>query len=288
MTRLFIRHETRYAYERPVRFGPQRLLIRPRDSHAIRLIDASLELSPPGETRWVYDALGNCLCWFTPQGEARELRIVSRLSIDRYPAPLEIAADDPRSVFPLVYAEADRLVLAPLMAPATEDPEHKLLAWLREHLRAPDEPVLNVLTRINAAINADFRYAGREAEGIQSPAETLASRSGACRDFAWLMVEAIRRLGCAAVFVTGYLYSPNTGWRGAGTTHAWCEVFLPGRGWTEFDPTNGLAESADLIRVGATRTPVEAAPVAGKVIGDPGNTSLTVSVDVQQAEPAAA
>jgi transglutaminase-like putative cysteine protease len=289
MTRLTIRHETRYDYERPVRFGPHRLLIRPRDSHALRLIQASLELSPPGETRWIYDAMGNCVCWFTPLGEARRLSIVSSLTIDRFPSPLApVEADDPKSIFPLDYAEADRLVLAPFMTPATDDPEGVILTWLRSHLRAADERVLDVLTRINTAIHEGFEYGVREQEGTQTPVETLQRRAGTCRDFAWLMVEAIRRLGCAAVFVTGYLYSPRASRRGAGATHAWCEAFLPGLGWIEFDPTNGLVESPDLIRVGATRTPAEAAPVSGKVLGEPANATLTVSVDVSQAGLAAA
>jgi YD repeat-containing protein len=289
MTRLIIRHETRYDYDRPVRFGPHRLLIRPRDSHAMRLEDASLELSPPGETRWMYDAMGNCICWFTPSGEATQLRIVSHLTIDRFPSPLApIAPDDPKSVFPLVYGEVDRSVLSPFMAPATTDPTDAVLNWMRSHLRAPDERVLDVLSRINTAIHEDFEYGVRDQEGTQTPVETLERRAGTCRDFAWLMVEAVRRLGCAAVFVTGYLYSPNAAWRGAGATHAWCEAFLPGLGWIEFDPTNGLVESPDLIRVGATRTPAEAAPVAGNVIGDPGNATMMVSVDVHQAERVAA
>jgi transglutaminase-like putative cysteine protease len=284
MTRLIIRHETRYDYDRPVRFGPHRLLIRPRDSHAMRLEAASLELSPPGETRWVYDAMGNCVCWYTPLSEANQLRIVSHLTIDRFPASLApIVPDDPKSVFPLVYPESDRMVLAPFMTPATDDPTDVVLTWMRSHLRAPDERVLDVLSRINTAIHEDFEYGVREEEGTQTPMQTLERRAGTCRDFAWLMVEAVRRLGCAAVFVTGYLYSPMATRRGAGATHAWCEAFLPGLGWIEFDPTNGLVESPDLIRVGATRTPAEAAPVAGNVIGDPWNARLTVSVDVRQA-----
>jgi transglutaminase-like putative cysteine protease len=289
MSRLIIRHETRYDYDRPVRFGTHRLLIRPRDSHAIRLLDASLELSPPGETRWVYDAMGNCICLFTPKGEARRLSIVSRLIIDRFPSPLApIEPADPKSVLPMVYAEADRQVLTPFMAPATEDPTDRVLTWLRAHLHTPEDPVFDVLSRINRAIHAEFVYGERTAEGVQSPVETLERGSGSCRDFAWLMVEAVRRLGCAAVFVTGYLYSPEARRRGAGATHAWCEVFLPGIGWTEFDPTNNLVESPDLIRVGATRTPAEAAPVAGNVIGEPGNSTLTVDVDVGLAEYEAA
>ena len=100
------------------------------------------------------------------------------------------------------------------------------------------------------------------------------------------MVEALRRLGYAARFVTGYLYSASPSVRGAGATHAWCEVFLPDLGWTEFDPTNGLAESSDLIPVAMTRTPEQAAPVSGTILGDPGNSDLYVGVDVRLAGPA--
>jgi transglutaminase-like putative cysteine protease len=105
------------------------------------------------------------------------------------------------------------------------------------------------------------------------------------------MVEGMRRLGYAALFATGYIYSPGLGGvRGAGATHAWCEVFLPDLGWVEFDPTNGLAESPDLIRVATTRTPSQALPVSGAIIGDPGAARLHVSVDVSllDARPEAA
>jgi YD repeat-containing protein len=286
MARLLIRHETVYDYARPVAFSPHRLLIRPRDSHAMRLIHASLELSPPGETRWVYDAMGNSICWFTPQGEATQLRIVSQLTLDRFPAPLvPIEPDDPRSPLPVVYELNDRLVLAPFMTPAMEDPDGQLLTWLRGHMDHADEPVMAFLTRLNSAIHQEFSYVARYAEGVQSPIET-----GACRDLAWLMVEGLRQLGFAALFVTGYLYSPGAGMRGAGATHAWCQVFLPSLGWLEFDPTNGIVESPDLIQVGATRSPAEAAPVAGSLIGDPGNSTLNVYVDVRtdQEAPVAA
>jgi YD repeat-containing protein len=286
MPRLHIRHETRYVYQWPVAFSPQRLLIRPRDSHAVRLVEASLELSPWGDTRWTYDAMGNCVCWFTPEGEANELVITSRLVIDRFPAPLApIEANDPHSAFPLIYEPHDYQILAPFIAPVTTDEAASFLAWLRSHRGEPDEQVLDFLGRFNRAIRDEFNYTERYEEGVQSPEETLQRRSGSCRDLAWLMVEGLRRLGFAAVFVTGYLYSPGANVRGAGATHAWCETFLPGLGWLEFDPTNGLVESSDLIRIAATRTPAEAAPVAGKVIGDPGNCTLSVSVDVALDEP---
>jgi len=292
MVRLCIRHETLYAYERPVRFATHRLLVRPRDSHATRVVDAHLTLSPPGRTRWLYDALGNSVCEFTPQGEASRLSIVSDLTIERFPASLmraEVA--DPQTVTPIVYAPADRTVLAPFSDPVSEDADGKLLAWLRGQIGSSREPALDFLLRLNRTIHADFEYSARDQGAAQEPSHTVAIGSGTCRDFAWLMVEALRRLGYAARFVTGYLYSAHpAAVRGAGATHAWCEVFLPELGWTEFDPTNSLAESPDLIPVAVTRTPTEAAPVSGAICGDGGQSSLTVHVDVRPAQslPAAA
>jgi YD repeat-containing protein len=297
MARYRIRHETLYSYERPVSFAPHRLLVRPRDSHAIRVVETSLTLSPPGGTRWTYDALGNSVCWFTPKGEARRLSIVSELTIARYPAPLsDPQVADPQTATPIVYEAADRAVLAPFIEPVTEDRDGVLLKWLRGQVGGPQEPALEFLLRLNRTIHDSFDYQARDQGAAQEPSHTVALGAGTCRDFAWLMVEALRRLGYAARFVTGYLHSPALsspalgGVRGAGATHAWCEVFMPDLGWIEFDPTNALAESADLIPVAVSRTPAEAAPVVGSIYGDGGASELSVHVDVRPAEslPAAA
>jgi transglutaminase-like putative cysteine protease len=291
MSRFSIRHETRYDYEHPVRFGPHRLLVRPRDSHAIRLIAADLTLSPPGDTRWTLDALGNSVCHFTPRGEARTLSIVSELLLARYPAPLDLfPLSNPRSATPVDYGFQDRVLLAPFMAPATPDAQGVTI-WARSHPGPVGEPAMDFLLRLNRAIHDDFEYLAREAEGVQTPAETLRLGSGSCRDYAWLMVEALRHVGFAARFVTGYLYSPKHAQvRGAGATHAWAQVFLPDLGWLEFDPTNGVAESPDLIPIAVSRVPEEAAPISGVLHGRPGASKLTVAVDVRRAdaEPAAA
>ncbi|MEO8115539.1 MAG: transglutaminase family protein [Phenylobacterium sp.] len=286
MARLTIRHETLYRYERPVAFAPHRLLVRPRDSHAIRLVDAHLTLSPGGETRWLYDALGNCVCWFAPEGESDSLSIVSDLTIERFPAPLApLPIRDPQTASPIVYETADRAVLAPFVEPVSDDRDGVLLKWLRGRVGRPDELALNFLLRLNRTIHDQFDYQARDHGAAQEPAHTVAVGSGTCRDFAWLMVEALRRLGYAARFVTGYLFSPaRSGVRGAGATHAWCEVFLPDLGWTEFDPTNALAESPDLIPVAVARTPLEAAPVSGAIYGDGGASEPTVHVDVRADE----
>jgi transglutaminase-like putative cysteine protease len=96
--------------------------------------------------------------------------------------------------------------------------------------------------------------------------------SGTCRDFALFMSEAVRGRGRAARFVTGYLYDPaidgeGPGLQGAGATHAWVQVYLPGSGWVVFDPTNGLIGGTNLIRVGVTRDPRQAVPLQGSYIG---------------------
>jgi transglutaminase-like putative cysteine protease len=121
----------------------------------------------------------------------------------------------------------------------------------------------------------------RSAPGTQSPAVTLRLRKGTCRDFALLMMEAVRSMGFAARFVTGYIYVPGRDgpdWLGGGATHAWCQVYVPGSGWVEFDPTNGIVGNRDLIRVAVARTPEQAVPLSGSYWGA---RSLELGMEVQ-------
>ncbi len=287
MSRLRIRHESIYAYAEPVRFGPWRLLMRPLDTHATRLIHASLE-TPPADIKWSYDAYGNCICHLTPYGEADHLTVVNNLTVERYPSPLAgVEVSNPCSTVPVLYQMADRAVLEPFLTPATDDSGPMYTNWLQGQLRTTSEPALEFLKRLNATIHDQFQYVLREEPGTQAPSQTLLLNSGTCRDFAWLMIESVRRLGFAARFATGYLYSPGGAVRGAGATHAWCEVFLPDLGWMEFDPTNGLFESSSLIRVATTRTFQEADPMSGVVFGT-SECRLDVSVDVDLVDEAGA
>ncbi len=101
------------------------------------------------------------------------------------------------------------------------------------------------------------------------------------------MIEAARSLGLAARFVSGYIYVPERdGARhvGGGSTHAWVRVFLPGAGWVEFDPTNGIVGNRDLIRVAIARDPRQAIPLSGTWFGFPAdNQGMTVQVAVTSA-----
>jgi transglutaminase-like putative cysteine protease len=122
----------------------------------------------------------------------------------------------------------------------------------------------------------------RSEEGTHEPGLTLRLGHGSCRDLALLMVEAVRALGLAARFVSGYIYVPTRDMpdvRGGGSTHAWCQVYLPGAGWVEFDPTNGIVGNSDLIRVAVARDPRQAVPLSGTWYGR-AETSLGMSVEV--------
>ena len=295
MTSFRVRHETVYSYARPVAFGEHRLMIRPRDSHVLRLRSATLLVEPAASVRWSFDIFGNSIARLRFAAPASRLRIVSELDVQRYfnsSTMLEIDADARN--YPFVYSPADRIDLGGADRCHYPDPRGELAAYARGFVTPAPLATIDLLRAINAAIRSRFGYARRDDEGTQAPLETLARGGGTCRDFATLMVEIVRALGFGARFVTGYLYDPAldggiAGVLGGAATHAWLEIYLPGAGWIEFDPTNGLEGSEELIRVAVTRDAFQAVPVAGNFTGSAADfLSLAVSVTVRQMELAAA
>lgn len=299
MKPLTVRHATVYRYARPVGFGPHRLMLRPRDSHDLRLVHTELTLSPPAGLRWLHDVFGNSVAIANFAAPAAELRIESTLHLERYALdrpPFEL---DPHAAsYPFVYSSEDRSDLGRLLERHSLDPNGLVDQWARGFVTERPIDTLALLDAINRAIKADFGYNPREEVGTQLPAETLERRAGTCRDYAYLMIEAARSLGFGARFVTGYLYDPKldgagdagageNGTTGAGATHAWCEIYLPGAGWVEYDPTNALVGSAALIRVAVTRDPTQASPISGSYIGEPEDfLGLEVEVAVASGEAA--
>jgi len=273
---LTVHHATTYRYAQPVQFGEHRLMMRPRDSHDLRLLRSQLTLSPPGTVRWIHDVFGNSVTVVEFAESAAELRIVSRLTLERYALEEPSFPVAPEAVtYPFIYSPNDRTDLGRLLEQHHPDPKGVVSEWIHQFATAKGIDTLELLATINAAIKADFAYQAREGEGTQSPLETLERRAGSCRDFALLLIEAVRCLGFGARFVTGYLYDPildgaeGDAVEGAGTTHAWADIYLPGVGWVEYDPTNGLIAGENLIRVAVTRDPSQAVPVEGSFIGDP-------------------
>lgn len=286
MSRYAIQHRTHYRYGRPVELGPHRLMVRPTDSHDLRLESATLTLFPLARVRWAHDVFGNSIATVAFDGATDELLIESHLEVTRYSlgdASIELLPDV--AAWPFIYAPDDRMNLGPFLMCRYGQCGPAVLAWAQEIVK-PGADTLQALRDLNAAIRSGFAYSERLAAGVQTPSETLASRTGTCRDFATLFIEAARALGFGARFVTGYLYDPAldsgaaSGVSGAGATHAWAEVYLPGPGWVEFDPTNGLIESPSLLRVGVATDAEHAVPIAGSYTGYPEDV-VAVEIEVK-------
>lgn len=289
MPRVRITHTTEYTYRRPVHPTTHRLMLRPRDSHDLRLREATLTLTPPAaRTRWAHDVFGNSVC-YVDWDDARTdvLRIVSTLDLDHFPATSDLPLAPAAETYPFSYPPEEAPDLARVLERHYPDPDRVVDEWARGFVRGDGRTrTMDMLSAMAQAIKSDFGYEVREEEGTHPPSHTLTTRRGACRDFALLMMEAARSLGMAARFVSGYLYDDRVEGSadpviGGGATHAWCAIYLPGAGWVEFDPTNGLIAGRDLIRVCAARTPQQAVPVGGAYKGRPEDfIGLHVHVEV--------
>lgn len=289
MPHVHVVHRTEYRYNSPVGLLPHRLMIRPQDSHDLRLRDATLAVDPPpASTRWAHDVFGNSICLLEWAADLRttELRITSELELTHYPSgsALPRATLQPSAeTFPFSYDTEEVPDLARLSERHLPDPNRLVDAWARRFVGG-GEPIstLAMLEAMTLAIQQEFTYCARDAEGTQTPVETLERGCGTCRDFALFMMEAVRSQGLAARFVTGYLYDDSTSQgRGGGATHAWTAVYLPGAGWVEYDPTNGLLAGRNLLRIAVTRTPEQAIPIGGGFLGEPGAfAGMTVDVQV--------
>ncbi|MDB5477386.1 MAG: transglutaminase domain protein [Phenylobacterium sp.] len=262
-----IRHLTAYRYRNPVAFGEHRMMLRPLEAHDQRLISAEVEITPePALHREICDLSGSSVGVVRFATRSDRLVIESRACVDHRPETgFDLEGEDSAiGHAPFRYAPPDAAELARALERrhACEAVE----AWARSFLRRVGRTrIAPLLGQMSQAIHADFTYMTRLQGPPQTPQATLESRRGSCRDFAVLMIEAARSLGLAAQFVSGYIYStsPKSGHTGGGHTHAWARVYLPGGGWTDFDPTNGLIGGRDLIRVAAVADPRHALPLHG-------------------------
>lgn len=286
MRLLTVRHTTTYRYARPVTFGQHRLMLRPRDSHDLRLVSAELTLSPPGDVRWLHDVFSNSVSLVDFQAAASTLVISSTLKIERYGLEGPVFPIAPEAEFyPFIYSSSDRVDLGRLLEQHYPDLDGTLARWAESFVTSRPMRTLDLLKNMNAALQPHIVYSERHELGTQVPAETLRKKIGACRDFAMVFIEAARYLGFGARFVSGYLYDPALD-KGDATpataaTHAWAEVYLPGAGWVEYDPTDVLIGGEALIRVAVTRDPSQAIPISGSYSGAASDfLGMTVEVTV--------
>ena len=287
-----VRHLTVYRYSEPVGLGEHRMMFRPRESHDLRLIEARLDITPhPAGLRWLHDVFDNSIAVATFEGMTTELRFDSTVTLEHVETALpDYPLEEYAQTYPFRYSDDELPNLS--LALTHHYPSDDVARWARRFVSPTGmTDTMGLLRSITRGINDEFVYKRRSEKGIQSPQETLQSRRGSCRDFAVLMMEAVRSLGLAARFASGYMYVPrlDTGRTvGGGATHAWMQVYLPGAGWVDFDPTNSTIGNRNLIRVAVAWDPRLVLPLWGTFIGSAASflgMDVTVSVTEDERVP---
>lgn len=288
MVDLCIRHRTIYDYRVTVMPWPHRLMLRPRESHELRLIGHTLGVSPDASIGWAQDVFGNTVATATFAAMTDRLVVdsVATVRLDAAAWPVFAIAASATS-YPFRYADEEWQDLGAFAVPQHPDPDDRLRCWAQGFVRSNPTDTLSLLKDLAAGVSAAIAYEPRDEEGTRSPAESLDRATGSCRDLATLFIEAARRLGFGARAVSGYLHDPagdggveTTPPRAsASTTHAWAEIYLPGAGWVTFDPTNRSIGGANLIPVAVARDIRHAIPVAGTFSG-PADALRAMTVEV--------
>jgi transglutaminase-like putative cysteine protease len=282
MQRYKIVHRTYYNFSAPVSLNPHALRLRPKEGHELRIESSTLEIRPTAVLRWHRDVEDNSVAIASFGTPTTQLSIESELIIQQYnDYPLDFVVADYAVYYPFTYKPEDRDVLSPHLNVVEHTSSKPLDDWLKQLWdRSERIETYTLLQRLAQRIKQTLTYQVREEPGVQTPAETLSRGTGSCRDYAYLFMETARHFGLAARFVSGYLYSAPSD-TDYGATHAWAEIFLPGAGWTGFDPTIGTLVGSDHIAVAVAKLPESVPPVAGSFVGPPG-TTLDVGVWVSE------
>jgi uncharacterized protein (DUF2126 family) len=267
-----INHVTHYRYDRLVALSPQIIRLRPAPHSRTPIFSYSLKVTP-GEhfINWQQDPQSNYLARLVFLEKTREFKVevdfVAEMSVIN---PFDFFLEPGAEKFPFAYDPGLRHELLPFLEKLPATPLFK--AFVDGIPRDPT-PTVDFLVALNQRVRHVITYVIRLEPGVQTPGETLIKATGSCRDSAWLLVQALRHLGLAARFVSGYLIqlAPDVksldGASGATADftdlHAWCEVYLPGAGWVGLDPTSGLFAGEGHIPIACSPEPSSAAPVAG-------------------------
>lgn len=283
---LTIKHVTTYLYRQPVKFGEHRMMLRPRDDVDQKILASELEVTPgPSHLVWSRDDFGNHIAIARFARQASELRFESTIRLDQ--APFDFRSADIENfarTYPFVYAAGDRLGLTRFRTPSYG--HAALRCWAAQFLRADGSAdTRDLLVDMTHTIRGTFKHVARHEKGVQAPTRTLRLASGSCRDLAVLMIEALRTLGIAARFVSGYLHLEDDDDRlVGGNTHAWVQANVPGPGWVDFDPSSGVVGNQNLVRVAVVDKARDAIPLQGSWIGSASDhLAMKVAVKVAAA-----
>jgi transglutaminase-like putative cysteine protease len=278
MERFKIIHRTYYNYSNSVILGTHNLLLRPRENHELRIENFMLNITPKSKILWHRDVEDNSVAIASFSNTTQQLLIESEVIIQQYnESPLDFMVSNYAINYPFKYEDNDKFILSAYMVLPNEETRQLLNNWIFNIYKINESvQTYTLLQRLTSYIYKNLTYKIREEAGVQSPSETLALGTGSCRDFAYLFMEAVKCLGFASRFVSGYLYAPLMS-ADVGSTHAWAEVYLPGGGWKGFDPTIGNIVGKDHIPVAVSRLPDNISPISGSFSGVADST-LSVGV----------
>ncbi|MFT3763684.1 MAG: transglutaminase family protein [Pseudoxanthomonas sp.] len=272
-----IHHLTHYQYDKPVRLGPQVVRLRPAPHSRTPVPSHSLKVTPANHfVNLQQDPYGNFLARFVFPEPVTELKIEVDLVADMTVYnPFDFFVEEEAEHWPFDYPDNLR---EDLEIYRRAEPAGRLLQAFLDGVDKTPRNTVDFIVALNAKVQQRTNYEIRMEAGVQSPEETLQRASGSCRDSSWLLVNALRHLGFAARFVSGYLIQlkpdvvaldgpPGTD-HDFTDLHAWCEVYLPGAGWIGLDPTSGLLTGESHIPLAATPHYRNAAPISGGFISD--------------------
>lgn len=242
---LHIRHETRYRYERPVKYSVQSLHLTPRRDPCQRAV--TWNILAPGRRVEQIDAYGNISHLLTIEQPHREIHIVVRGVVET--ADIESRQDD-GPLSPLAF-------LAPTALTAPND---EIKAFARRALENVKEPQARAHALAEAVFRA-VRYKSGTSDVQDNAAAAFSSGEGVCQDHAHVYLASARALGIPARYVSGYLYTGDTS---DAASHAWVDVWLgPDIGWQSLDVTHQRPAVRTYCRLAVGRDYLDAAPVRG-------------------------
>jgi transglutaminase-like putative cysteine protease len=242
---MHIRHETRYRYERPVKYSVQSLHLTPRRDLSQRAL--AWNIIAPGRRLEQIDAYGNISHLLTVEEPHREIRIIVHGIVETAEAE---ARQDDGPLSPLAYLASTKLT----------QPNEDLKAFAQEALKKVDDPKARAQALAEAVFGA-VKYKSGASDVQDSAAVAFKSGEGVCQDHAHVYIASARAVGIPARYVSGYIYTGDTK---DAASHAWVDVWLGSDlGWQSVDVTHKCPAVRTYCRLAVGRDYLDAAPVRG-------------------------